>query len=178
METFTRRHHSPATRRLALAGLVASLVAAGCARQTPTDGLSALCAGHDDTRNVTISVDSVRPPGGQELTAMIGQSFSIQLTFAAAPATGVAAGTGGANGCEGKMGTGSFTSDLPQRLRTATSEAGNLSWRIDGEMVFVDLHPRTNDNNLVLALPVAGGTGHWGLSTFAGEVAYGRATTR
>ena len=71
------------------------------------------------------------------------------------------------------MGTATFKGDVPLQLRSATSGDNTATWRIEGDTVILDLNPKTRDNNLMLVLPVAGGRGRWGLSTFAGEVARG-----
>ena len=136
--------------------------------------LAPLCAGRETTQRVDVTIDTVMPAAGQALGVLKGRSFAIQLTFAPGPATGAAAGTGGASGCEGKMGTAKFSGDVPEPLRTATDPGGSGAWRIEGDMVFLDLNPKSRDNNLVMVLPLAGGAGHWGLSTFAGEVTRGR----
>jgi hypothetical protein len=74
------------------------------------------------------------------------------------------------------MGTASFKGDIPEPLRNATEPGGTATWRVEGDTVLLDLNPKSRDNNLMMVVPLAGGTGHWGLSTFAGEVARGRTT--
>ena len=51
-------------------------------------------------------------------------------------------------------------------------------WRVEGDTVFLDLNPKSRDNNLMMVLPIHGGRGHWGLSTFAGEVALSAIVSR
>jgi hypothetical protein len=138
--------------------------------------LAAVCAGREATQRVDATIDTVMPPAGPALGALRGRSFSIRLTFIPGPATGAAAGTGGASGCDGKMGTASFEGDIPEPLRNATEPGGTATWRVEGDTVLLDLNPKTRDNNVMMVLPLAGGRGHWGLSTFAGEVARGRTT--
>ena len=159
------------TLRLLFAVLLAPLVFA-CRRDAET--LAPLCAGRETTHRVDLTIDTVMPAAGPALGVLKGRTFAVQLTFVPGPAMGVAAGTGGASGCEGKMGTATFTGDVPEPLRTATDPGGSATWRVEGDMVFLDLNPKSRDNNLMMALPLAGGAGHWGLSTFAGEVARGR----
>ena len=74
------------------------------------------------------------------------------------------------------MGTARFSGDVPEPLRNATDAGGSATWRVESDMVFVDLNPKSRDNNLMMVVPLAGGAGQWGLSTFAGEVARGRTT--
>ena len=161
------------------AGLGASLlsiaIAGACANSGTSADLMTLCAGNQVTHDISATIDTVLGPGGAALASMRGRAFAISLTFVPGPATGAAAGTGGTTGCEGRMGTASFTADMPEPLRNATERGGSATWRVEGDTVIVDLNPRTRDNNLMLVLPIQGGVGHWGLSTFAGEVARGRA---
>ena len=159
------------TQRLLVAALLVPLAVA--CRSDP-ETLAPLCAGRETTQRVDVTIDTVMPMAGPALSVLKGRTFAIQLTFVPGPATGAAAGTGGASGCDGKMGTGRFSGDVPEPLRNATDPGGSVTWRVERDVVFVDLNPRTRDNNVVMALPLAGGEGHWGLSTFAGEVARGR----
>ena len=156
--------------RLVFALLLTPLAFA-CRRDTET--LAPLCAGRETTHRIDVTIDTVMPAAGAALSALKGRTFAIQLSFIPGPATGAAAGTGGASGCEGKMGTATFSGDVPEPLRTATDPGGSATWRIEGDMVFLDLNPKSRDNNVMMVLPLAGGAGHWGLSTFAGEVARG-----
>jgi hypothetical protein len=158
--------------RFAVGVLVAGLATA-CSRPGDSRDLAPLCAGHEVTQRVDATVDTVLPNGGTGLATARGRHFAIRLSFQPSPATGPAAGTGGANACDGRMGTATFKGDVPQQLRSATSADNTATWRIEGDTVILDLNPKTRDNNLMLVLPLAGGKGHWGLSTFAGEVARG-----
>ena len=146
--------------------LVAAAVSLACApKQPPT--LAPLCSGGTATARIAATIDTTRPPAGPELAAANGTRFELTLTFAA-PAS-----RGADSNCTGTAGTATFSGTLPDRIRTATSSTGQATWRIDGETVLLDLNPGTRDNNVFIALPVNGGRGHWGLSTFAGEVAAG-----
>lgn len=156
-----RRLHSRATLLLAAAAL-----SLACAPKHPP-ALSALCSGATAAARIAATIDTTRPPAGPELTAAKGSRFELTLNFAA-PAT-----RGPGSSCDGSTGTATFSGPLPDRIRTATSSASQATWRIDGETVFLDLNPGTRDNNVFIALPLNGGRGHWGLSTFAGEVAAG-----
>jgi hypothetical protein len=165
-----QRHH---TLRLLLSALLVPSWALAC--RAP-ETLAALCAGRETTHQIDATIDTVMPAAGPALGVLRGRSFSIQLTFVPGPATGAAAGIGGASGCDGKMGTASFKGDIPEPLRNATEPGGTATWRVEGDTVLLDLNPKSRDNNLMMVVPLAGGTGHWGLSTFAGEVARGRTT--
>ena len=156
-------------------GLAAILVAfsIGCSRPGDSRVLTPLCAGQEVTQRVDATVDTVLPNGGTGLATARGRHFAIRLSFQPSPATGPAAGTGGPNACDGRMGSATFKGDVPEQLRSATSSDNAATWRIEGDTVILDLNPKTRDNNLMLVLPLAGGKGHWGLSTFAGEVARG-----
>ena len=158
-------------RRL-LCGVLLTPVAFACRRDAET--LAPLCAGRETTHRIDVTIDTVMPAAGAALSALKGRTFAIQLSFIPGPATGAAAGTGGASGCEGKMGTATFSGDVPEPLRTATDPSASATWRVEGDLVFLDLNPKSRDNNLMMVLPLGGGAGHWGLSTFAGEVARGR----
>ena len=159
--------------RLLFAVLLVPIGALAC--RVP-ETLAALCAGQETTQRVDATIDTVMPAAGPALGVLRGRSFSIRLTFVPGPATGAAAGTGGASGCDGKMGTASFKGDIPEPLRNATEPGGTATWRVEGDTVLLDLNPKSRDNNLMMVLPLAGGAGHWGLSAFAGEVARGRTT--
>jgi hypothetical protein len=148
-------------------------LAFGCVKPGDSLDLAGLCAGTEVTQRVDATIDTILPPGGAALGALRGRSFAIRLTFVPGPATGPMAGTGVGNGCDGRMGTASFKGDVPEPLRNATERGGSATWRVEGDTVILDLNPRTRDNNLMMVLPLAGGRGHWGLSTFAGEVARG-----
>lgn len=160
--------HRPRPRR-ASALLLVVVGALACAPK-PAPTLTSLCSGSTAAAHIAATIDTTRPPAGPELTAARGTRFELRLSFAApsAPAT--------APGCAGTAGTATFTGTLPERIRSATSQAGSATWRIDGDTVLLDLNPGTRDNNVFVALPLHGGRGHWGLSTFAGEVASGSAT--
>ena len=164
------------TLRTFFAAFLVLLGALACRRPGDADTLAALCAGRETTQRVDATIDTVMPSAGSALGFLRGRSFAIRLTFVPGPATGAAAGTGGASGCDGKMGTASFKGDVPEPLRTATERGGSATWRVEGDTVLLDLNPKSRDNNLMMVVPLAGGTGHWGLSTFAGEVARGRTT--
>ena len=152
-------------------GLVAGmLVLAGCGRSGGAPGLSAICEGREASRRLPSTIDSVIAPGGAELAALRGRTFTIDVSLRPAPATGPAAGGAG---CGGRMGEAHFSGELPEPLRGATSADGRATWRTEGDSVLLDLNPGSRDNNLVLVLPLGPGSGHWGLSTFAGEVARG-----
>ena len=149
----------------ALAGaLVCAAVA--CARE-PAD-IADLCSGGPATATIEATVDTVRPPAGAALLAWKGQNFRMRLTFAAS--AGAIAGAG----CDERSGTATFEADFPDPIRNATAASREASWRIQGEMVMLDLNPGTRDNNVFVAIPLKRGEGHWGLSTFVGEVAGGR----
>lgn len=157
--------HARLSRR-ASALLLSAAVALACTpKRAPT--LAPLCSGSAAAAHVAATIDTTRPPAGPELAAARGTRFEIHFTFAA-PSTRATA-----TGCTGTAGTAAFTGTLPDRIRTATSATGQATWRIDGETVLLDLNPGTRDNNVFVALPLNGGRGHWGLSTFAGEVAAG-----
>ena len=166
-------HRNHTLRHLFSALLVSIWVLACRAPET----LAAVCAGRKTTQQVDATIDTVMPPAGPELGVLRGRGFSIKLTFVPGLATGAAAGIGGASGCDGKMGTAAFEGDIPEPLRNATEPGGAATWRVEGDTVLLDLNPKSRDNNLMMVLPLAGGTGHWGLSTFAGEVARGRTTS-
>ena len=162
------RNHIP---RLLIAALLAPL-SFGCRHDPET--LAALCAGRETAQRIDVTIDTVMPSAGPALGVLKGRAFAIQLRFVPGPATGAAAGTGGASGCDGKMGAATFSGDVPEPLRNATDAGGAATWRVEGDVAFLDLNPKSRDNNLLLVLPLSGAAGHWGLSTFAGEVARGR----
>lgn len=152
-----------------LAPFAAAIVCFACApTQPPT--LASLCSGGPATAHIAATIDTTRPPAGPELTAAKGSRFEMTFTFAA-PST-----RGADSNCAGSTGTATFTGTFPDRIGTATSASGRATWRIDAATVLLDLNPGTRDNNVFVALPLHGGRGHWGLSTFAGEVAAGGTT--
>jgi hypothetical protein len=156
----------PSTRVSAV--LFGTALALACApKKAPT--LAALCAGSATTAHITATIDTTRPPAGPELAAARGTRFELDFAFTAAAAPPSEAG------CTGTTGTATFTGTLPDRIRGATSASGRATWRIEGDTVLLDLNPGTRDNNIFLVLPLQSGRGHWGLSTFAGEVAGGGA---
>ena len=151
---------------------VALALASACSRPGDSPDLAPLCAGREVTHRVDATIDTVLPHGGDALAAAKGRHIAIRLTFHPAAATGPAAG-GGASGCDGRMGNATFKGDVPEPLRNATERGGAATWRVEGDTVILDLNPQTRDNNLMMVLPIGGGRGHWGLSTFAGEAARG-----
>ena len=162
MTTFRRIPPRPNARII----LLAAAAALACTpKKAPT--LEPLCAARTVTTRISASIDTVRPPAGPELTAARGTRFELRLTFAPPTARASAAE------CSGTSGNALFAGTLPDRIRTATSSANTASWRVDGDTILVDLNPGTRDNNVFVVLPLRGGRGHWGLSTFAGEVAGG-----
>ena len=159
----------PAAQHAAL--VLAAAVAIACAPQKPPT-LTSLCFGGTATARVAATVDTTRPPASPELTAAKGSRFELTIAFPAVEFTALEP-RGAESSCNGSTGTATFKGSLPDRIRTATSAAGHATWRIDGDTVLLDLNPGTRDNNVFVALPLNGGRGHWGLSTFAGEVAAG-----
>lgn len=153
-----------------LIAIAAPLVAA-CARQAPAT-LSALCAGQRGEARVVATVDFVRGPGGAALTSLQGTRFALTFAFAP-PGDSGDAGPGSSTGCNGVHGSATFGGTIPDAIRHAASANGEASWRVQDDSVLLDLNPRVRDSNVFLTLPLRGGGGHWGLSTFAGEVAGG-----
>ena len=164
--TNSANRRRPARAAALLVGAVLSLACA--TKQPPT--LAALCSGGTATAHIAATIDTTRPPAGAELVAAKGTRFELTFTFAAPSSRGAD------SSCTGTTGPATFSGTLPDRIRTATSAAGQATWRIDGETVLLDLNPGTRDNNVFVALPLNGGRGHWGLSTFAGEVVAGGTT--
>ena len=162
----TIARHFRSTAAGAVLVLGASLALA-CARK-PAPTLAKLCFGGAARAHVSATIDTTRPPAGPELAAATGSRFELRFAFKAVEPRGVE------SSCDGSTGTATFTGSLPDRIRTATSAAGQATWRIDGDTMLLDLNPGVRDNNVLVALPLNGGRGHWGLSTFAGEVAAGR----
>jgi len=161
----TNSIHRPSAARTLPPLIAAALSLACAAKQPPT--LALLCTGGPATAHVAATIDTTRPPAGPELTAAKGNRFEMHFTFAHASSRAAT------TDCTGTAGTATFTGTFPDRIRTATSGAGQATWRIEGERVLLDLNPGTRDNNVFVAFPLNGGRGHWGLSTFAGEVAAG-----
>ena len=160
-----------AYRRRSGAVLFATLLGAACAHRTQPD-LAALCAGGSASARVVATLDHVRGPAGPGLAALQDSSFRIDFTFLALDDANRASG-GGAAGCTDTHGTATFSGALPEPVRHAASAEGNATWRVQDDSVLVDLNPHVRDSNVFLTLPLRGGRGHWGLSTFAGEVAGG-----
>ena len=154
-----------------LAALALALVAAACAR-TPPATLAALCAGGRGAAQVVATVDFVRGPGRPALASLEGSRFELTFAFAA-PGDSRRDDEGSAPGCNGTNGTATFTGALPEAIGHAASAQGEATWRVQDDSVVLDLNPRVRDSNIFLTLPLRGGRGHWGLSTFAGEVAGG-----
>lgn len=166
----TRRAGLSAARGVALASIVAA-----CASRQPT-GLTEICSGAPATATVDATIDSVRPPAGAALAAARGQHFTMRFAFSGASGATARSGSSdaqAAGSCDGRSGTATVDATLPEPLRNAASPSRQASWRIEGGTVMLDLNTGTRDNNIFVALPLSGGQGHWGLSTFAGEVAGG-----
>lgn len=151
--------------------VAAALSATSCAR-TAAPPLSALCGGRPARADIIAVVDQVRGPGGPALAGLQGTRFDIRLEFSP-PTSPDSAGEPAAAGCSGRSGSASFSRDIPARILASTSPASVASWRVEGDTILLDLNPRVRDSNVFVALPLDGGRGHWGLSTFAGEVAGG-----
>ena len=166
--------HRPAPFRFAPVGHGAAIVAAvlwSAACSPKSEPLvTPLCGNRGATAAVDLSIDTVLPTAGPTLAAERGTEFRLVIAFAApAPAKAVAAD------CSARAGTASFAGQMPAGLRTAGSATGEASWQIARDSVMVDLNPRARDNNIFVVLPLRGGRGHWGLSTFIGQVASGSA---
>src|SRR5690348_16003272 len=129
--TNSSRFPTPSRRALLLAAAAVSLACAP--KRTPS--LAALCSGGAATAHVSATIDTTRPPAGPELSAAKGTRFELTLSFAPQESRGAG------SACTGATGTATFTGTLPARIRSATSAAGQASWRIDGETVFLDLNP-------------------------------------
>ena len=176
MSTEPMAHPASASRSprralsLLLLPLAASLGACG-GDELP---LVPVCHGRPTTVEVRATIDTVLRFGSETLRAEQGGGFEIKLDLKPAPATGAAAGTG-LTPCDGKLGEGRFSGDLPDPVRVAVDRRGRLTWRIEGEIMIVDMNPDARDNNLVLILHTDGAEGQLGMSGFAGETARGRA---
>ncbi len=157
-----------AGRHLAIALAAAALASACAPKHAPS--LTALCAGSGAVAHVSATVDTVRPAAGAELAAAKGTAFELAFEFAPGRRDSASAT------CAASQGTASFSGALPDRIRGATASTREATWRIEGDTVLLDLNPGTRDNNVFVVLPLDGGRGHWGLSTFAGEVASGATT--
>ena len=166
------RSHS--LRRLSLALATLGLVTACGGDDLP---LLPVCQGRSTKVEVRATIDSVLRFGSETLRAEQGSSFDLDLELRPAPATGPAAGNG-VTPCDGKLGEGKFSGDLPDPVRTAVDRRGRLTWRIEGAIMIVDMNPDARDNNLVLILHTDGAEGQLGMSGFAGETARGRAVVK
>ena len=167
-------HDRRAGRRWHLPLALVSVLAACGGDELP---LVPVCQGRPATVEVRATIDTVLRHGSETLRAEQGSSFDVELELKPAPATGPAAGTG-LTPCDGKLGDGRFKGDLPDPVRTAVDRQGRLTWRIEGEIMIVDMNPDARDNNLVLILHTDGAEGQLGMSGFAGETARGRASVR
>jgi hypothetical protein len=161
---------SSARHRRLVAALALGLGTASCARKTPAT-LAAVCAGGRGAAHVVATVDFVRGPGGPALASLKGSEFELTLAFARGDPR--RADDGSARDCAGTRGSATFSGALPEAIGHAASAQGETSWRVQDDSVLLDLNPRVRDSNVFLTLPLHGGRGHWGLSTFAGEVAGG-----
>jgi len=159
-----------AHRSRSIAVLAAGLIAAACGRKAQPS-LAAICAGARAEARVVATVDHVRGPGGPALTSLQGTRFELRFTFLA-PAPGSPGGDAAAT-CAHDRGTATFTGEIPDPVRNATSREGTASWELQGDSVLLDLNPRVRDSNVFVTFRLDGGRGHWGLSTFAGEIAGG-----
>ena len=158
---------------LAAGAAAMATIAASCGpRNDPS--LTALCEGREATQRIDATVDTVLPFGGATLAATRGRHFALRITFSPPAATGPAAGTAE---CQGALGQAHFSGDIPEPLRGGAASDNTAGWRIEGDTILLDLHPKARDANLVMSLPVRGGTGHWALSTFAGEAVRGTTTS-
>jgi hypothetical protein len=151
--------------------LVTAAFTAACAAKKPPT-LSALCTGRGATARVAAAIDTVRSLAGPALVTMKGSRFEMRFDFA--PRADSA--NRGARDCNESHGTAAFTGTIPERVRLAAAADGEATWRVAGDSVLLDLNPGTRDNNVFVVLPLDGGRGHWGLSTFTGEVAGGTTT--
>jgi hypothetical protein len=165
----------PQSMRLSLPSLaLLGLVAACGGDEFP---LVPVCQGRAASVEVRATIDTVLRHASETLRGEQGTSFDVELELKPAPASGPAAGTG-LNPCDGKLGEGRFKGDLPDPVRTTVDRQGRLTWRIEGEIMIVDMNPDARDNNLVLILHTDGAEGQLGMSGFAGETARGRASVR
>ena len=158
--------------RAMLGALAVMAISAGACGRARTVTLNGLCNGAPAEANIAATVDRVSGPGGPALSELRGTRFTLRISLFAAADTAISP-AGGGGGCAASSGLATFAGDLPDRIRTATSASSAATWRIERDTVLLDLNPRARDNNVFVVLPLAGTRGHWGLSTFAGEVAGG-----
>jgi hypothetical protein len=149
--------------------LAVLLAAAACQRPETTPALGALCRGADVEAPLRLVVDSIRPTAGAAAADLAGKAYDVTLAFRAGEPR---------EECAQRTGRVAFEGPLPDALASAMAADRVGLWRIAGDSVAVDLNPSARDNNLTLVLPMSGGPGHWGWSTFAGEVLRGRAEER
>jgi hypothetical protein len=149
--------------------VVVALLGGACHRPPATPALGALCRGADVETPVRLVVDSTRPAAGAAVSELARQSYDVDLAFRAGEQRAE---------CSGRTGRVAFEGKLPSALATAVSPDHVGLWRIAGDSVALDLNPNARDNNLTLVLPLSGGPGRWGWSTFAGEVVRGRVEER
>jgi hypothetical protein len=114
-------------------------------------------------------VDNVRPTAGAAAADLAGKSYDVTLAFRAGEPR---------DECSERTGRVAFEGQIPDALSGALSGDRVGLWRITGDSVAIDLNPSARDNNLTLLLPMSGGSGRWGWSTFAGEALSGRAEER
>ncbi|HET7586147.1 MAG TPA: hypothetical protein VFK13_14640 [Gemmatimonadaceae bacterium] len=131
-----------------------------------TSRVSGVCERSTVVQHVVLVVDSVSPRAGPELVPLQGDRVNLTLTLLP--------DRDPLHHCPDVSGPAAWSGELPDVLRTGAGDSAQAAWRIEGDAVAMNLNPGVFDNNLLITLPLSGEVGHWGLSTFVGEVVGGR----
>lgn len=127
--------------------------------------LADLCRGTTVSTDLTLVIDTALAPAPSTLRTLVGQRYHMTLRLMPQPPHGR---------CGDASGLANYDAHLPDELVAGISQTVTPTWLVLGTEVVVDFNPQAAAEHLELRLPIDGSTGHWTLSTPAGQVARGR----
>jgi len=147
--------------------LLIGLLCAGACAPHASSKLPDLCTGTAVSKRVTLVLDTVLTPGST-LRALAGQRYAMTLHLTPQLTPG---------DCGDATGEASYDAQLPDELEAGISHTVSPTWLVLATEVEVDFNPTMSNDHLQMRLPLDGSTGHWTLSSLAGQVARGRVLT-
>lgn len=136
----------------------------GCAPHVSAT-LGDLCMGGVVRQDRTLVLDTVSTTATTTLAALAGQRYHIvlRLTPLVTP-----------RDCGNASGEATYDAHLPPELLAGVATHATPTWLLLGTEMVVDFNPTIANRSLEIRLPLDGGTGHWTLTSPAGELAGGR----
>jgi hypothetical protein len=127
--------------------------------------LGDLCTGSVVRQERTLVLDTVSTAATATLAALAGRRYRIALRLAPIVTP---------RDCGNASGEANYDAHLPPELAAGVATDGTPTWLLLGPEIVVDFNPAIANRRLEIRLPLDGGTGHWTLTSPAGELAGGR----